>query len=43
MFELVEYLPEHAIAILVAGAKEPGLVLDELTEQWAKIMVWRRS
>ncbi len=38
MFELVEYLPEHAIEVITAGAKEPGLVLNELTEGWARVM-----
>ncbi len=38
MFELVDYKPEHAIEIITLGAKEPELVLSELTEEWAKTM-----
>ena len=37
-FELIEYKPEHAIEIITIGAKEPGLVLNELTKVWAQIM-----
>ncbi len=38
MFELVDYKPEHAVEVIGAGAKEPGLEINEITSGWAKVM-----
>ncbi len=37
-FEFIEYSSVHAIEIITGGAKEPGLVLNENTANWAQMM-----
>lgn len=38
-FELIDYLPAHAIDIIVQGAREPGLEVNKQTIDWAGQML----